>query len=1578
MKKMMIAVLVAAFAAVQSFAAALPEAVGGVVTLVAGETYTLTEASSLAGITKIAVTEGATLVYDVSEGATLTIPCPVNGKGKVIKNGKGTAHYTYVNSSTQDLKSYYIEYPGWTTVNAGRLKYPSYQGLSSYTYSGVLFGRMVVNQPGVVDVEIYSMAQFEGLWGDGEVTAAAGTVNQLIIVADKGKAGETYSAPSKFYGKLTGTVRFRPAGYADIISTDSTCNGDTVFANGCDIGIMKFGGAGAAGSFGTKAISLGGQTVKIRYLGEGESVGKNIFYAANSAELTLDGGANGALAIAGGVSVKADLGKNTSLTLDGDHATECVVNSDIKEANGFKMNLTKRGSGTWALEGVKTLSGAVKVEAGDLRLLGAKTVPGYEGNFTWFKLVIRGVYGSGEANHQLEELAFYDENGKRIKDGFELVRTYEEFVGDYTHKPSFPDLSNIQPGQYGWLTNGNTDYYQPYGNRDANRLFDGCKSNPVNCIAMGGTSPKPTTANSEHTLLIRMPTGAPKVAAFDLLAADDANGVRAITDWTMMGSEDGKTWYTLKTYNDPGLENRPAKHCWFSNNSATKLVWYNAAKLTEDDLSDARRGFDATRSEGAVVKATNPIANAASVEVAGGSLVLDGSLSMQAIRLSGGTLAVAAGEEASKVAALAVSGESAITLAEGTKLVVPTISELAGVLRISCASLDQIDLPELTLAQKTMIYVNGEPLIGRDGKRVAFLGDSITHGGHWEYILNYFDAMRNPGQGNRYLNCGISGDTAPGGLARLESDVFSRDVDEVVVMFGMNDIGRGNYVENPTQAQLDNREVRFASYESAMRNIVGAVQAKGKPITVVTPTPFDEYGVYEGAQENAPGCNEIGLATVAARARTIAAEKGTGLIELHQPMTAIYKSLENETSKAKRFNRVDRVHPEFVGHVLMSIIYWSQLHGDAPYSERTFEASGSSFSIVYTPDGLPLPKSAEVTRAMEVAPEAVAAINREIVRISGLDDGEYLLLAEGANLGKYTAAALAAGVNIAGFDTPSQIASQKAFATMKAIEAKDVTMRGIVMMEIQAQKLRPGIDLSDYETVKSVLTTWVAGVTSNKEYYQNMVNSYIANKPKQAALEAEVDALVSQMQGECLPASYTLSAMKQGSVVIQPNQGEVRLSPAQLAAAVTIEIGAGSTLVIDDPSATVTLSADISGKGALSLGGGAYVEICGDNRGFEGAKEIKDAFVTVSSRYGLGSPAVTAKVSISAIDKGYLRFAGEGLVNDVPLSIAGRGFAVSTPYTALTADRNDKLVLNGALTIPEAAGFRIGNGWEIAGGYTGANSPWNTAYAGCEYWVTGPFTVSNSGNYYVLETATLHLAPNAASTKWPTYLYPRGGATIVCEGENVWGTGNWLALGAHASGTAGSPTSAATFDLNGYDQTFSKLAFYGEHSVDKSWTGLKLYVTSSKPATLTVTDGSKSREGIRFTGEASLNFVGGGAWTNALFYSETKGTLTVGDGVKKGEVFFDWGAGWGGDIVLNGGKFGCDSADGVNKDGATRVTITNGGKLIVPAGVTLALADVTVDGKALKGGTYSGESWLEGAGSVKVTPTRKGLRIMMK
>ena len=66
-----------------------------------------------------------------------------------------------------------------------------------------------------------------------------------------------------------------------------------------------------------------------------------------------------------------------------------------------------------------------------------------------------------------------------------------------------------------------------------------------------------------------------------------------------------------------------------------------------------------------------------------------------------------------------------------------------------------------------------------NGERVAFLGDSITHGGLYHANLQLFWDLRFPGSGTCMANCGISGDTAGGGAARYEHDVLPRQPDRV-------------------------------------------------------------------------------------------------------------------------------------------------------------------------------------------------------------------------------------------------------------------------------------------------------------------------------------------------------------------------------------------------------------------------------------------------------------------------------------------------------------------------------------------------------------------------------------------------------------------------------------------------------------------------------------------------------------------------------------------------------------------------------------------------------------------------------
>ena len=62
----------------------------------------------------------------------------------------------------------------------------------------------------------------------------------------------------------------------------------------------------------------------------------------------------------------------------------------------------------------------------------------------------------------------------------------------------------------------------------------------------------------------------------------------------------------------------------------------------------------------------------------------------------------------------------------------------------------------------------------RDGDTVVFLGDSITAARTYGKIIENFTLLRFPGRKVRFINAGWGGDTAAGGLGRLDRDVQLR------------------------------------------------------------------------------------------------------------------------------------------------------------------------------------------------------------------------------------------------------------------------------------------------------------------------------------------------------------------------------------------------------------------------------------------------------------------------------------------------------------------------------------------------------------------------------------------------------------------------------------------------------------------------------------------------------------------------------------------------------------------------------------------------------------------------------------
>lgn len=131
---------------------------------------------------------------------------------------------------------------------------------------------------------------------------------------------------------------------------------------------------------------------------------------------------------------------------------------------------------------------------------------------------------------------------------------------------------------------------------------------------------------------------------------------------------------------------------------------------------------------------------------------------------------------------------------------------------------------------------------------IVCLGDSVTHGcfemttlpnGHWETTFRPHEGyaarlqkklnMLYPAAAPCVVDAGISGDSAKGGLERLERDVLSLKPDLVIVNFGLND------------ACNEDVESGLKAYVSSMGAIFDSVLATGAECMLLTPNRMCAY-----------------------------------------------------------------------------------------------------------------------------------------------------------------------------------------------------------------------------------------------------------------------------------------------------------------------------------------------------------------------------------------------------------------------------------------------------------------------------------------------------------------------------------------------------------------------------------------------------------------------------------------------------------------------------------------------------------------------------------------------------------------
>ena len=428
------------------------------------------------------------------------------------------------------------------------------------------------------------------------------------------------------------------------------------------------------------------------------------------------------------------------------------------------------------------------------------------------------------------------------------------------------------------------------------------------------------------------------------------------------------------------------------------------------------------------------------------------------------------------------------------------------------------------------------------GERVAFIGDSITHGGTWVGWLKFFVETR-LGGGVELLNCGIAGDSAWNVKHRIKWDILPQRPDRAFVMLGMNDSGSEEWTsDSPTEAEKAKRARRFARYRSYMNNILDQLAAANVKVTLVTPSPYDEYSTVFKTPP-CKGRNERALFGIAAIVRELAAERNLPVVDFHERMTELQKKWFDSIHLC----RADRVHPNAVGGLEMGLAAADALGllaADAPAVEVSADPEKKSAGVEFLADGgvrfaynakfLPLPmEGAPAVQTLSPAEELVARAAAERVVVKDLPAGTWALKADGRELGRFSAEEFAAGVDLSRLKTPAQAAAAAAHKACTEWVSKVARLRDVMMMRQQTMILKG--DPMDTKSAHAALEKW-RDLPKNKpylEYFTKLIKNFLVDNERVPELLSDIEAAGRGVRAASAARAYVVEISRADSVELR-------------------------------------------------------------------------------------------------------------------------------------------------------------------------------------------------------------------------------------------------------------------------------------------------------------------------------------------------------------------------------------------------------------------------------------------------------------
>lgn len=425
----------------------------------------------------------------------------------------------------------------------------------------------------------------------------------------------------------------------------------------------------------------------------------------------------------------------------------------------------------------------------------------------------------------------------------------------------------------------------------------------------------------------------------------------------------------------------------------------------------------------------------------------------------------------------------------------------------------------------------------KDGDRVCFIGDSITHQAHYHTQIVLFYRTRFPQRQLTTWNCGLPGDTAAGAVRRYAWDIAAHRPTVATIMLGMNDVRRGLYAVGMAGPEVEaQRRAAIADHTANLERLAEQLTRDGTRIIFLTPSLYDQTGSQE--RDKLTGVNDA-LRTCAAFARKLAARLDAGLVDFNTPMEAINRSGQ---ARHPRFTVVgpDRVHPGPVGHLVMAYLFLKEQGLSPTVADVAIDAAGAKIvgqgncrvsgltvrgdEVAFTclANALPFPVAPECEKALELVP-FTADLNQERLQVTGLRRGTYRLLIDGRPILNTTAAALGKGMNLATVRATPQYqqaqAVQQSLAELAFVEGRKLRTMAQVrhLFFANLEQRTPAVErqvlAETLERLRGHEDTW-------SRYQRRVIESYRDVLPERQALERRAADLQARIQAAKMPVAH--------------------------------------------------------------------------------------------------------------------------------------------------------------------------------------------------------------------------------------------------------------------------------------------------------------------------------------------------------------------------------------------------------------------------------------------------------------------------